>query len=662
MVRLSDGGGGEEGIDPSVLQSMIGTMKSSTGNAATVVDSYKSQFSRCGLDTSNLSSAAQDLSWAQSQLPMLSRRQSMAQAAANMDPGLTVTDIGAGSLDFPTDAAAQAAGKADGANALNALTDHSDDQFILKDLQAHRDDPAYMAAFFQALGPQGLTALGLQVSGYQQSDDTSQYQNWVSTVGEGFAVASYRMPYKQDWISQLQLPNNTMADPTMPQLSLVAPFLDQGVYSPTWLKPLGQYALYKAWAEAREPGMIPPPQLDGIWQALANNSAYDAQFYKDNWNAEEGPSIYGLITTPTAIGQEDSAFSAMISAATVPPQGNPLADAAPYEANAQLTVRDIGQTSASALNLSSDLKQAFGNITMNYFGGLASSVRAAAPGMGTQDMPGHVEATSDQWAGFLQVAMGDKTEAARLLTFYSAWRRSQPADWVNDPNAPLHQGLWNSASLGFMDDFIAANYQAAGAPAGDSGGQIAGVLAAGGAAFLTALVFPEGDAAVGLGALISAAGSDAAKGAFEEAAKGTIEGTFPDGVEPDAGKGDVGDLTNAQTKLDWTIRQWENSGGLNSKGIASIPPQDISTLPTGMPTTSDVHTYQQQYGGTFFDDKTGHLMPLDQIEKDPKALAAYNAWLQDPIVMYDNGPAFLSTAAGQTFSGYSRAMNSGGGG
>jgi hypothetical protein len=175
-----------------------------------------------------------------------------------------MTDIGAGPLNFPTDAAAQAAGKADGADALNALTDRSDDPFILKDLQAHQDDPAYLAAFFRALGPHGLTALGLQVNGYQS--DTSEHQNWAAAVGDAFAVASYRMPYKSDWISQLRPPDDLLADPGMPQLSLIQPFLEHGVYSPAWLGPLGTFAM-------RAAGRSPRPAPGARWPATASDTA-----------------------------------------------------------------------------------------------------------------------------------------------------------------------------------------------------------------------------------------------------------------------------------------------------------------------------------------------------------------------------------------------------
>ena len=65
---------------------------------------------------------------------------------AEQNPGLVDVSAGAGALDFPTTQAAQAAGKANGAKALQAIEDHGNDDFILTELEQYADDPAYMAA------------------------------------------------------------------------------------------------------------------------------------------------------------------------------------------------------------------------------------------------------------------------------------------------------------------------------------------------------------------------------------------------------------------------------------------------------------------------------------------------------------------------------------
>jgi hypothetical protein len=53
---------------------------------------------------------------------------------------------------------------------------------------------------------------------------------------------------------------------------------------------------------------------------------------------------------------------------------------------------------------------------------------------------------------------------------------------------------------------------------------------------------------------------------------------------------------------------------------------------------------------------------IRRVDAIPLALAAYNAWLQDPVIAYDNGPAFADTPIGPRWSGSPPAMSSSGGG
>ena len=483
MTRLEpDGGGGGVGINPQLLQSMINTMNSSAGDALNLVYGYISQLSRVGLDTSSLSKAVQDLNWAQDQIPMLNRRQSLAQAMAEQNPGMVDVSAGAGALGFPTTQAAQAAGKADGTKALQAIGDHSNDDFILTDLSQYADDPAYLAAFFSALGPQGLAGLGLQVTGYQQGGDQGRYQSWANTVGQAFATASYQMPYKSGWLGQLQLPDDPGADPGLPQLSLIQPFLEHGVYSSAWLDPLGKYAIQQAFMQ-QQPGLAggPPVSLDGIWTALSNNPAFDAQFYQQNFTSKGNPadSISGVMSSMYMISVADSAFARMVQSATVAPAL--AANSAPYAANAQLTVQYFGND--SSLRTSGPVRAVFGTIAENYFDDLAYTVRAAAPGIGPKNIPGlQVTASESQWGNFVVEAMRDKSTSAQLLAFYSSWANGQPIDDRGPglEQVPQNQGFWNDSSLGLLNDFLARSYQGAGAPAGGSPISIADVVAAGG--------------------------------------------------------------------------------------------------------------------------------------------------------------------------------------
>ncbi len=651
MTRLEpDGGGGAVGINPQLLQGMISTMNSSAGDALNLVTGYIGQLSRVGLDTSSLTRAVRDLTWAQDQMPMLNRRQSLAQAMAEQNPGLVDVPAGAGALDFLTSQAAQAAGKAAGAKALQAIEDHSNDDFIVTGLRQYSGDPAYMAAFFAALGPQGLAALGLQVTGYQQGGDQGRYLAWASAIGQGLATASYRMPYQPGWLGQLQLPNDPGADPSLPQLSLIQPFLEHGVYSSAWLDPLGKYAIQQAFLQ-QEPGLAsgPPVSLDGIWTALSNNPAFDAQFYRQNFSGKDIPadSISGVMSSIYMISVADSAFAAMVQSATVAPAG--AASSGPYAANAQLTVRYFGDD--PSLRTSGPVRAVFGTIAENYFDDLAYTVRAAAPGVGAQDIPGlQVTASEPQWGNFIEQAMRDTTTSAQLLTFYSSWANGQPIDDRGPglEQVPQNQGFWNDSSLGLLNDFMARSYQGAGAPAGDAPVSIAEVAAAGGSAFLTSLVFgPEAGAADAL--------LEGGKDAFQSATEQTLKSVWPDSVDSSPNGGEaLSHLTGVQQQWADTVNRWYNG----SPGQDQPPPGIDPVQYLGQTYTGDPTAYEKQYGGYFI--KNRQIEDPGTIAENPKALAAYNAWLQDPAIVNANEGRFRSQGFGELISQYANSYGGGG--
>jgi len=651
MTRLEpDGGGGAVGINPQLLQSMINAMNSSAGDALNLVNGYISQLSRLGLDTSSLRKAVQDLTWAQDQVPMLNRRQSLAQAMAEQNPGLMDVSAGAGALDFPTSQAAQAAGKADGAKALQAIEDHSHDDFILTELQQYADDPAYMAAFFTALGAQGLTALGLQVTGYQQGGDRGRYHAWAAAVGQGLATASYQMPYKSGWLGQLQLPNDLESNPAQPQLSLIQPFLEHGVYSSAWLDPLGKYAIQQAFLQ-QQPGLGsgPPVSLDGIWTALSNNPAFAAQFYQQNFSDDNHPadSISGVMSSMYMISVADSAFASMVEAATVAPAD--AANSAPYAANAQLTVHYFGDD--SSLRTSGPVRAVFGTIAENYFDDLAYTVRAAAPGIGPKNIPGlQVTASEAEWGNFIEESMRDKTTSAQLLTFYSSWVNGQPIDDRGPglEQVPQNQGFWSDSSLGLLNDFVARSYQGAGAPAGNGSDTIAEIAAAGGSAFLTSLVFgPE----AGVGDALLEGGKDA----FQTATEQTLKSVWPDGVDSSPNGGEaLSHLTGVQQQWADTVNRWYNG----VPGQNQPPPGIDSIQYLGQTYTGDPAAYEKQYGGYFI--KNGQIEDPGTIAENPQALAAYNAWLQDPAIVNANEARFRSQSLGELMSQYANSYGGGG--
>jgi hypothetical protein len=637
MVRPDDGGNELE-IDPQAVTDMQKATNPAVANAQTKINGYIGRLSRYGLDTGQLSKALGDLQWWQDQQASLNYRVELAVAMQRAYPGSGPwVSGGAGSLDFTNAQAAQQAGNDAGGKAQQALLDHSNTDFIADDLAQHADDPEYMAAYFKALGPHGVAQLGLQVNGYKQQGQDDKYQGWSGLVSNGLATASYKMPFSQDWLSQITLPNDYMGGPG-PELDLLQPFLEGGgVYSPDWLQPLGKYALYQAYIQGQEPGMMPPPQLDGIWEAIAHNPAYDAKFYMENFqnkdpNEPYPPSISLLMTNPMLTHSVvDGAFADMVRGATLPPQGDPLADPKPYAANAELTVRFFGDNPDA--RTSGAVRQALGVMAMNYFGDLTATVGSAAPGMGVgkdgkpaPDIPGlGVTASSGEWANFVKEGMRDKTTSAQLLTFYSAWRNQ----------VPDNQGFWNDESFKLMDRFIVHQYQATGQQAGKSNEAIAEIASAAGSAFITSLVFgPE----AGVGAALL----EGIKDGFKSGVEKEIGQAFPsDELESPESPEAIQSITQANSNWDRIVRNWYNDGGR---------PAGPGVTYNHLHYDGNPDTYINQFGGpgkaNFLDD--GKIKELDQMT--PDQLAAYDAWLRDPAIAdANNDPGGTYKANKDTF-------------
>jgi hypothetical protein len=637
MVRPDDGGN-DLVIDPQAVSDMQKVTNPAVASAQAKINGYISRLSEYGLDTGQLTSALGDLQWWQDQQASLNYRVELAVAMQRADPGSGPwVSAGAGPLDFTNAQAAQQAGKDAGTKAQQALLDHTNTDFIADDMAQHADDPEYLSAYFTALGPHGIAQLGLQINGYQQQGQNDKYQGWSGLVSYGLATASYKMPFSADWLSQVTLPNDDTGGQG-PQLDLLQPFLEGGgVYSPDWLRPLGDYALHQAYVQGQEPGMAPSPQLDGIWEAIAHNPAYDAKFYSENFqnqdpNATYPPAISLLMTNPMLTHSiVDGAFADMVRGATLPPQSGSLDGAAPYAANAELTVRFFGDDPAA--RTSGAVRQVLGAIAMNYFGDLTASVGSAAPGIGVgkdgkpaPDIPGlQVTASSSEWANFVQEGMRDKTTSAQLLTFYSAWRNQ----------VPDNQGFWNDESFKLTDRFIVHQYQATGQQAGKSNEAISEIAAAAGSAFITSLVFgPE----AGVGEALLEGIKDGFQSGVEKQLGQAFQGDELESPEsPEA----IQSITQSNSNWDRIIRNWYNNGGR---------PAAAGVTYNGVHYDGNPDIYINQFGGAgkanFLDN--GKIKDLDQMT--PDQLAAYNAWLRDAAIAdANNDPGGTYKANKDTF-------------
>ena len=659
--------GGFQGINPSMLSQLIKSLASGVNGAQPVAASYVGQFNRCGLGTGAVNKLLADYSWASSQQPMLQRRYSL---ASHQPPGSWVdgwTSEGAGALAFATTGAAKKAGAND-AKQMSAYLQAHDQAGIQKMLDAmarSEGDSDYMAAFFSQLGPSGLYSLAmLAQEGGSKDKDTADEVKWV--VGNGLASASYEMTLTRGFLQGIEPDLERRPPGYSPEMlpggwdsGMLAPFLTQGEYSSQWLNVIAPTVLYR---KSVEMGAPLPGGYDAIFQAIGNNPGFAAGFYHQNADQLNEYMTDPLLQNYLAKGQ---GFGHFLEAATIPPSG--AASTKPFTENATEFIKLF----SGGADTNGTVRQVMAAVTVNYFSDLTGTITAAAPAAdGKPSVGSPLGLTADEWGKFVEESMKDKTSAAFILTNYASWRSEQepfdnlPTSGQGDgPDTPTHAGYWVHSSLGALDYFFASNYQAAGASAGQ-GNDLLKILIdaadAGGATLLTSVVFPEAAPFVITTEVLAEAGKDAFSSAAESVLGKITEPLTETGN--DGGPGADGlakDLTDVQSRWSSMVHDtWNQSqptpGHANPK---DFPPVWYN----GVQYTADPQQYEHQYGGTFT-NADGTVMDLPDIQRNPKALAAYNAWLQDPAISNVVAGSFQAESQGSFNSFYAHQMAGAGGG
>jgi hypothetical protein len=646
------------GINPSMLSQLIKSLSSGVNGAQPLAASYVGKFNRYGLGTGAVSKLLADYSWAAHQNPMLQRRYSL---ASHQPPGSWVegwTSAGASSLTYTSTGAAKNAGTND-AKQMSAYLQAHDQAGVQKMLDAmaqNEGDSDYMAAFFSQLGPSGLYALSLLAQGGGSKDKDSE--NEVKTiVGDGLASASYEMPLTRSFLQGIAPANQPLgySTETMPggwDSGALAPFLTEGEFSSQWLNVIAPTVLYQKGVEM---GDQMPYGYNAIFTAIASNPDFAAGFYHQN-----ADQLNEYMTDPALQNYlaKDQSFGKFLEAATIPPPGE--TNTKPFTDNATAFVKLF----SGGTDTTTAVRQAMGAVATNYFDDITGTVTAAAPGAGST-----MGLTAQEWGGFVQDAMKDKTTAAFLLTYYGNWRGSQPVDTLaahgagDGPDTPAHAGYWHDTSTGLLDYFFASNYQAAGATAGNGSNSVKDILisafSAGSAALLTSVVFgPE----AGPMEMIGEAGKDAFSTGAEESIK-TMTAKLADGGSG-GGPGTLDEhLVNIQQQWsDGVTTMWQQSG--STPGHPNFLPKgkypNGQVMYNGLPYNGDPLPYEQEYGGNFM-NSDGSIKSADELAKDPKALTAYNAWLQDPAISAQQGPLFATQSGGALMSMYDHLLGGGGG-
>jgi hypothetical protein len=612
-----------QGIDPQLLSQLTSSLTKGASTGSEMTGGYVGQFSRLGLDTGAVNKLLSDYDWAQSQQGMLQRRLALASHQPSGQWVNGMATAGAGTLAYPTAAAAKKAGGDEGKklSALIAANDWSGVQAELKTLKGNDDDPDYMAALFTALGPSAIYYLSADYNTLKESGHQSEADELQNVIGQGLATASSEFPLTGKYLEGIQSRESELDYYPGGDIQALGTFLTVGTYSTQWLTKLTPYALLQAPGAG---GDFPRPGTDQIFQAIANNPAYAAQLFSQEMTGPDANRFARFLADPLYVAQISNkpGFAAFVKAATIPPPG--AASASLYSGNAKSLIEMFGEDPGD--RTSGAIRQDMVGITTFYWNDMYASVTAAAPDADKNKYVGLGIPMKD-WGYFVQEAMRDPKSAAQLLTFYSEWQLHQPG-----ANAPQQE--WQNASQALMSAFVQYNYIQAGESAGNNSEAIASVLAEAGSAAFGAIVFPEGEAAVGGVALLKSAFDEAyhegAKSFVSNAIENAVGNALEPGENPNVDAGAQG-LTVAGK---WSLRATQTYNN-NAAGAAPF-------LKANNPYTwQDPSYYEQKYHGDFI--QGGKIMtgPMND-----EQLAAFNAWLQDPGVAKVIGPQVVGGETG----------------
>lgn len=596
-------------IDPAAMADLVTKLDGAARTIDERAPGVKSRFEAQGVATGDVTAIMQVASWVHDQLPMLRRRQSLAQAmvdggfAYGGGPLWSFVDNGdyLGAFRTPEEAR-RAAGDLAAKVKDSAIGDDLPGD-VYEQLLRYAGDPDFVAEFYSQVGPEGVNKL--YVGAHQDRDlGEGPDERKAMAVGYSLATASHRLNLDDGWLDRLG------RDRTNTPQQYVAPFLRYGNWDKDFLKRVGN-------RELKGPAIpYDPERAAMIWDGIARNPVAAAEFYDENFELIQRKGAYdGTLRGDVAEGNR-GAWSDMIRSATV--------DARDVYARLQLHdpaahSRNLAEDNTARLikyvedhkdeHVFGELQAAYGDVLKEYWDDMAYAVTSPVPQVGDHDVAGRdgVEVPRDAWAAFAQEAMRDGQTAANLLTQFRVWmgeRTGEQAAPHTVGRSGTEQGdpfAWQDASVGRMRQFFQSNYGEVYKALGDEHeewqqGVEKGIETAIGWAF-----DPKGIV------------KDVGKTVVTEFVKHTFRSLSDEELE----QLDLSALSSSS--------RWQDLANQHH-AERNIPPITVD----GLTWEGEPGFYEDLYGGRFTEGD-GRILPLERMS--PEGVRAYNEWLQDPAVV-----------------------------
>jgi hypothetical protein len=388
-------------IDPAAMADLVAKLDGAARTIDEQAPGLKGRFESHGVATGNVTTIMQVASWVHDQLPMLRRRQSLAQAM--VDGGFawgagstwTFVDTGDNLGAFRTPEEARRAAGELAARVKGDPTGHDLPDEVFEQLLRYGSDPDFATEFYAQIGPEGISKLYVGAHRDRHLGDGPDPRKAMA-VGISMATASHRLDFDDAWIDRVGRRTTTT-----PQL-YVAPFLRYGNWDKDFLKRIGT-------RELKGPAIpLDPERAALIWDGIARNPLAAAEFYDENFELIQKKSAYdGLLRGDAAQGNR-TAWANMIRSATV--------DARDVYARLRLDdphawPRNLAEDNTARLiryvkdhkdeHVFGELQAAYGEVVKEYWDDLAYSVTSPVPQVGDHDNPGRdgIELPRDAWTG-----------------------------------------------------------------------------------------------------------------------------------------------------------------------------------------------------------------------------------------------------------------------
>jgi hypothetical protein len=265
--REDDGGGDFAGIDPVMMRAMIKDLESAKGLVDNRVPGLKASFDKVGLSTKPITTLTGVAAWINGELPMLNRRQGMAEQLSKEHNQFGFT----GSM-VETEWEGLFKSKAEAEAKAKELAAKSDDPAAFPDdvweqIRKYQDDPDFAEAFLKQLGPEKAA----RAAAWARDGDESDVR--MSAFANIMATASHRGVINDDWLKKFTIERGGEG----PDLYLLAALIKHGVWDTNTLVGIGNRALKTT--QPYDDNRFKADVLDGIAaNPLAANTLYCDNF------------------------------------------------------------------------------------------------------------------------------------------------------------------------------------------------------------------------------------------------------------------------------------------------------------------------------------------------------------------------------------------------